>query len=66
MVKINPLVFYNFLSKYSTKEAINYFFHTHDSGCSNMKVQNAFLTKFMIMKLKTDAWFFFLKCSIRK
>ena len=35
--------------------SISYFFHTQvNSGCSNMKVQNTFLTKFKIMKLKID------------
>ena len=41
-------------------EAINYFFHTHVIGCSKMKVQNAFLTKFMIMKLKIVALSIFI------
>ena len=47
---------YNFSSKCYMKQAINYFFHTQvNSGCGNMKVQNTFLTKFKIMKLKIDA-----------
>ena len=37
------------------KGAINYIFHKYVSGCRNMKVQNAFLTKFMVIKLKIDA-----------
>ena len=44
----------NFLQ--SALRSINYFFHTQvNSDCSNMKVQNTFLTKFKIMKLKIDA-----------
>ena len=40
----------------SALRSINYFFHTQvNSDCSNMKVQNTFLTKFKIMKLKIDA-----------
>ena len=41
----------------SALRSINYFFHRHvNSDCSNMKkVQNTFLTKFKIMKLKTVA-----------
>ena len=45
-----------FLYKCYTKQAINYFFHTQvKSGCGHMKVQNTFLTKFKVMKLKIDA-----------
>ena len=40
----------------SALRSINYFFHTQvNSDCSNMKVQNNFLTKFKIMKLRIDA-----------
>ena len=40
----------------SALRSLNYFFHTQvNSHCSNMKVQNIFLTKFKIMKLKIDA-----------
>ena len=47
---------YNFSSKCYTKQAINYFFHTQvNSARGNTKVQNTFLTKFKIMKLKIDA-----------
>ena len=39
----------------SALRSLNYFFHTQvNSHCSNMKVQNTFLTKFKIMKLKID------------
>ena len=38
------------------KWAVNYFFPSYVSGCNNMKVQNALLTKFMIMKLAIDAF----------
>ena len=40
------------------KQANNYFFHTYISGCSNMKVQNTFLKKFLTVKLKIDAFIF--------
>ena len=50
-----------FLQSALTKKAINYFFHTQvNSGCSNIKVQNTFLTKFKIMKLKIDACSMFM------
>ena len=49
----------NFLQ--SALRSINYFFHTQvNSDCSNMKVQNTFLTKFKIMKLKIDACSMFM------
>ena len=52
---------YNFSSKCYTKQAINYFFHTQvNSGRGNTKVQNTFLTKFKIMKLKIDACSMFM------
>ena len=38
---------------------MNYFFHTYVTGYCNMKVQNAFLTKFMIMKLRMDTFSIF-------
>ena len=38
------------------KWVVNYFFPSYVSGCNNMKVQNALLTKFMIMKLAIDAF----------
>ena len=45
----------------SALRSINYFFHTQvNSDCSNMKVQNTFLTKFKIMKLKIDACSMFM------
>ena len=45
-----------FLQSALALRSISYFFHTQvNSGCSNMKVQNTFLTKFKIMKLKIDA-----------
>ena len=45
-----------FLQSALALRSISYFFHTQvNSGCSNMKVQNIFLTKFKIMKLKIDA-----------
>ena len=44
-----------FLQSALALRSISYFFHTQvNSGCSNMKVQNTFLTKFKIMKLKID------------
>ena len=47
-------VFIDFLQ--SALRSISSFFHTQvNSDCSNMKVQNTFLTKFKIMKLKIDA-----------
>ena len=49
----------NFLQ--SALRSISYFFHAQfNSGCSNMKVQNTFLTKFKIMKLKIDACSMFM------
>ena len=46
-----------FLQSALALRSISYFFHTQvNSGCSNMKVQNTFLTKFKIMKLKIDAF----------
>ena len=70
IVKINAFsVFIIFFSKTSTKRTINYFFGTYISNCSNMKVQNAFLTKFIIVKLKIDAFsifIIFLKCSTKE
>ena len=70
IVKINAFsVFIIFFSKTSTKRTINYFFGTYTSNCSNMKVQNAFLTKFIIVKLKIDAFsifIIFLKCFTKE
>ena len=70
IVKINAFsVFIFFFSNTSTKITINYFFGTYASNCSNMEVQNAFLTKFIIVKLKIDAFsifIIFLKCSTKE
>ena len=45
-----------FLQSALALRSISYFFYTQvNSGCSDMKVQNTFLTNFKIMKLKIDA-----------
>ena len=58
-----------FSSKLSTKGTIICFFGRYASNCSNMKVQNAFLAKFIIVNLKIDAFSIFtifLKCSTKE
>ena len=63
------LVFpYFFLQNY-LRRGLSFASLVDASNCSNMKVQNAFLAKFIIVNLKIDAFSIFtifLKCSTKE